>query len=209
MRPARVVGGDFYDYFRIDDDRVAMIIADVSDKGVPASLFMVISKTVIKMCIMENPDDLRAAVEKANRLLCEANKEMMFVTAYIGIYSVSEGLLTYVNAGHERPVFYSGGTYSIIDMNHDLFLAAYEDETFEVRTLHLESGDRLLLYTDGVTEAMDTSDNQLGEDGLLRALESQTDINGNEIINLVWDTVSSFQKGKEQSDDVTILLFEV
>ena len=209
MRPARVVGGDFYDYFRIDDDRVAMIIADVSDKGVPASLFMVISKTVIKMCILENPDDLGAAVEKANRLLCEANKEMMFVTAYIGIYSASEGVLTYVNAGHERPLLYSGGAYSIIDMNHDLFLAAYEDETFEVRTLHLERGDRLLLYTDGVTEAMDTSDNLLGESGLLKALESQTELHGKEIINFIWDTVSSFQKGKEQSDDVTILLFEV
>ncbi len=210
MRPARLVGGDFYDYFQVDEDRTAMIIADVSDKGVPASLFMVISKTIIKMCILENPDDLLAAVTKANRLLVESNREMMFVTAFISIYSTKDNTLTYVNAGHEDPVIYNAeeGRYSVIEDEHDLFIAADPDIEFTLRKINLKHGDRFIQYTDGVTEAMNVSDELLGLNGLMNALNSDTDKEGNDIINLIWNTVSDFQKGKEQSDDVTIVILE-
>jgi sigma-B regulation protein RsbU (phosphoserine phosphatase) len=210
MRPAKLVGGDFYDYFQVDEDRIAMVVADVSDKGVPASLFMVISKTVIKMCILENPDDLLAAVSKANRLLVETNREMMFVTAFISIYSIKDGTLTYVNAGHENPVIYrkEDGRYSVIEEEHDLFIAADTDIEFTLRKIELKHGDRFIQYTDGVTEAMNVSDELLGLDGFVKALNSDTEKSGNDIINLVWDTVSTFQEGKEQSDDVTIVILE-
>ncbi len=211
MRPARVVGGDFYDYFRIDDDRTALVVADVSDKGVPASLFMAIAKTVIKMSVMENQDDLADAVSKANRTLCETNKEMMFVTAFIGIFSETKGTLTYVNAGHERPVLYSASddSYRILNEEHDLFLAVDPDVEFTPGELLLHKGDRFIQYTDGVTEAMDVSDNEFGEEGFLRILNEDTSLRGNDLINHIWDAVSSFQRGKEQSDDVTIVLLEV
>lgn len=211
MRPARVVGGDFYDYFRIDDDRTAVVIADVSDKGVPASLFMAIAKTIIKMSVMENSGDIAEALSKANRTLCETNKEMMFVTAFVGIFSETKRTLTYVNAGHERPVLYSAldDSYHILNEEHDLFLAVDPDVEFTPGELLLHKGDRFIQYTDGVTEAMDISDNEFGEEGFFRILNEDTSLRGNDLINHIWEAVSSFQKGKEQSDDVTIVLLEV
>ncbi len=211
MKPARSVGGDFYDFFMIGEDRVAMVIADVSDKGVPASLFMVVSKTLVGNRLKDNPDDIAAALARANKQLYENNKELMFVTVFAGIYSLKDGTLSYVNAGHEDPVIYrkAENKYSFIFEEHDLFMGVDPDIDFTERKIKLDKGDKLFLYTDGITEAMDTADNLYGVEGLLDELNKDTSLGGEEVIDALWNEISKFQSGKNQSDDVTMLLFEV
>ena len=210
MKPARSVGGDFYDFFMIGEDRIAMIIADVSDKGVPASLFMVVSKTLMGNRIKDNPDDIAAAVSRANVQLFETNKELMFVTVFVCVYSMKEGTLSYVNAGHEDPIIYrkSEDKFSYIIEDHDLFMGVDPDIQFTERKIPFAPGDKLFLYTDGVTEAMNTRDVVFGGERLLTELNKNTALCGDEVIDSVWNEISEFQKNKSQSDDVTMLLFE-
>ena len=210
MKPARSVGGDFYDFFMIGEDRIAMIIADVSDKGVPASLFMVVSKTLVGNRIKDNPDDIAAAVSRANVQLFETNKELMFVTVFVCVYSMKEGTLSYVNAGHEDPIIYrkSEDKFSYIIEDHDLFMGVDPDIQFTERKIPFAPGDKLFLYTDGVTEAMNTRDVVFGGERLLTELNKNTALCGDEVIDSVWNEISEFQKNKSQSDDVTMLLFE-
>ncbi len=210
MKPARMVGGDFYDFFMIGEDRLAMIIADVSDKGVPASLFMVVSKTLVGNRLKDDPDDIAAALNRANTQLYETNKELMFVTVFAGIYSLKDRTLTYVNAGHEDPIIYrkDEDKYSYIIEDHDLFMGVDPDINFTERCIPFAQGDRLFLYTDGVTEAMNTVDELFGPDRLLETLNRNSSMRGEEVINALWNEINDFQKGKNQSDDVTMLLFE-
>ena len=211
MKPARLVGGDFYDFFMIDDNRIGMVMADVSDKGVPASFFMVVSRTIIKNVTKEDADDLEKALVRANNMLCENNKDLMFVTAFIGIYDLTTKILTYVNAGHEDPIVYikSKDEYQAIYEEHDILLGVQENAVFHKREVHMEPGDRLFLYTDGVTEAMDANDNLFGMERLIECLNKDTTLIGDEIHNELWNEIAKFQEGKNQADDVTMLIFEV
>lgn len=208
MKPARVVGGDFYDFFKIDDNRYGIVIADVSDKGVPASLLMVVSKTLLKNELMENPDDIAFAVKWTNDRLCERNAEMMFVTVFAGVMDLRDRTLRYVNAGHEDPIVYrkSKGEYEVIYEEHDVLLGIYDNSSFTERSIVLDHGDRLFIYTDGVTEAMDVSDNLYGMDRLVSCLNNSHEKDEDEIIDILWNEISDFQKGKDQADDVTMLL---
>lgn len=208
MKPARVVGGDFYDFFKIDDNRYGIVIADVSDKGVPASLLMVVSKTLLKNELMENPDDIAFAVKWTNDRLCERNAEMMFVTVFAGVMDLRDRTLRYVNAGHEDPIVYrkSKGEYEVIYEEHDVLLGIYDNSSFTERSIVLDHGDRLFIYTDGVTEAMDVSDNLYGMDRLVSCLNNSHEKAEDEIIDILWNEISDFQKGKDQADDVTMLL---
>lgn len=208
MKPARVVGGDFYDFFKIDDNRYGIVIADVSDKGVPASLLMVVSKTLLKNELMENPDDIAFAVKWTNDRLCERNAEMMFVTVFAGVMDLRDRTLRYVNAGHEDPIVYrkSKGEYEVIYEEHDVLLGIYDNSSFTERSIVLDHGDRLFIYTDGVTEAMDVSDNLYGMDRLVNCLNNSHEKDEDEIIDILWNEISDFQKGKNQADDVTMLL---
>lgn len=210
MRPARGVGGDFYDFFMIGEDKVGIVMADVSDKGLPASLFMVVSRTIIKNETSEHSDDLEYAVKKANRKLCENNNEMMFVTAFIAIYDIPTGTLKYVNAGHEDIILYEKdmNVYRAIREDHDVMLGVFEDAGFIERQISLKHGDKLFLYTDGVTEAMDVSENQFGMERLLKAINKNTVLSGDEMLENLWKEISQFQTETNQSDDVTMLLFE-
>ena len=211
IKPARIVGGDFYDYFRIDDDRVALVIADVSDKGVPASLFMVKSRIIINNSIMANPDDLVGAIENANRQLCSSNEDMMFVTVFACIYVISSRKLFYVNAGHENPVVYraAAGEYSLIKEEHDVFLGIMDDQGFVCREIELSEGDKLFLYTDGVTDVADPDENLFGEDGIVTTLNRDNALTGEEVFKAVLEDLDAFRKDIPQPDDITMLLLEV
>lgn len=209
-RSAKEMGGDFYDFFAIDDDHIGITVADVSDKGIPAALFMVISRTLIKGSALLHHNPSRV-MSDANHVLCERNDESMFVTVFFGIYTVSEKKLRYVNAGHEYPAIYraDSGDYSLIEEDHDLVLGIMENVEFNERELQLNSGDRLLLYTDGIPEAINKDGSAYGESTMLACLNRSHDLRGRELLNLIRDDIDTFASGVSQFDDMTMLLLEI
>ena len=207
MTPAKEVGGDFYDFFLIDDDHLALVIADVSGKGVPAALFMVIAKTLIKdrAQIGLSPE---IVFEKVNNLLFQSNDEGLFVTAWLGIVEISSGTLTCVNAGHNPPLLAHGGKgFDYLKTRSGFVLAGLEGSRYLPYSLKLESGDTLFLYTDGVTEATDEDNELYGEERLKDALNRNILINTEKLVSTIKEDVDSFVKGAAQFDDITMLAF--
>ena len=193
-RPAREVGGDFYDFFHVPGNRLAFLVADVSGKGIPGALFMMEAKNVLKSCLVEFAD-IAEAVAEANRRLCASNKAEMFVTAWIGVLDRA-GTFDYVNAGHNRPILRcANGAVDKVTGKGGRFLGMFEDVTYHVNRLSLAPGDVLYLYTDGITEAMNAKGEQFGEKRLRTEISS-----GNWHIK---DAVDEFVAGAEQSDDLT------
>ena len=211
MKPAREVGGDFYDYFVIDDDHIGLVIADVSGKGVPAALFMAISKTIIKNAALEYPSPA-TIMETANRGLCLNNPETMFVTVWFGIYTISTRTVTCVNAGHEYPAVYRSetGAYELIEEEHDTMLGFMPDTEFHEHTITLNPGDRLFQYTDGVPEANGADEILFGTDRMLECLNS-TDAKapGEAVFKALCSRIEEFTGGTEQYDDMTMLMLSV
>ena len=165
MTPAKEVGGDFYDFFLVDDDHLALVMADVSGKGVPAALFMVIAKTLLKKRGAGGAD-VQATLEKVNNQLCENNEAEMFVTVWLGIYEISTGKLTAANAGHEYPaVRHKNGKFELYKDRHGFVLAGMEGARYREYELELKEGDTLFVYTDGVAEATDAADTLYGRIG--------------------------------------------
>lgn len=210
MHPAKEVGGDFFDFFFIDDDHFAFLVADVSGKGVPAALFMVISKTIIKNNIQAG-GELAAAVKKSNLQLCDGNMSGMFVTAWVGLLEISTGRLVYVNAGHNPPVLMRGGEQAVFIRDiSGLVLAGMKKSVYKQFETYLYEGDKLFVYTDGVTEAMDEKSEQYGEKRLCGCLSA---INGSDTAKLVIETVGEdihrHIGNAEQSDDVTMLVLKM
>lgn len=205
MTPAKGVGGDFYDFFLTDEDHLVVLIADVSGKGVPASLFMVVAKTLLQSRI-EGSSTLAEAVSAVNERLCTVNKNGMFVTAWIGVLELSTGLLTYVNAGHNPPLFGNGKKgYEYLKERSGFVLAGMEGMAYQQKTLQLVSGDALFLYTDGVTEANDEQGSLYGESRLLALLNSHAQEKPQQLAETVWKDVQDFQGEAEQFDDITML----
>lgn len=205
MTPAKGVGGDFYDFFLTDEDHLVVLIADVSGKGVPASLFMVVAKTLLQGRI-EGSSTLAEAVSAVNERLCTVNKNGMFVTAWIGVLELSTGLLTYVNAGHNPPLFGNEKKgYEYLKERSGFVLAGMEGMAYQQKTLQLVSGDTLFLYTDGVTEANDEQGSLYGESRLLALLNSHAQENPQQLAETVWKDVQDFQGKAEQFDDITML----
>ena len=205
MQPAKEVGGDFYDFFLTDDDHLCFIIADVSGKGVPAALFMVIAKTLIKNHAQsgESPAEIFTAV---NDQLCENNKEGMFVTAWLGILELSTGKLSYVNAGHNPPLLKTkDGGYQYFKCRPGFVLAGMEGMVYKQYEGQLEAGDVLYLYTDGVTEATDLSENLYGEERLEKILNADLNLLPEQLISAVRQNISQFIGEADQSDDITML----
>ena len=205
MNPAREVGGDFYDFFLVDDDHLALVIADVSGKGVPAALFMVITKTLLKneMQVSRTPKEV---FDRVNIQLCENSEDDMFVTAWIGIYEISTGLLTYVNAGHNPPLLKkANGEFESLGMFPGFVLAGMEDVCYEQEEILLESGDVLYLYTDGVVEAMDANHALYGVDRLKAVLNRNGDLAPETLLKRVKEDVDVFVGGGEQFDDITMV----
>ena len=206
--PAKEVGGDFYDFFLIDESHLAIVIADVSGKGVPAALFMVVAKTLIKNYAQlgKSPAEVFTAV---NNQLCEGNDENMFVTAWMGILEIETGKFTYVNAGHNPPLIkHSGKDYNWLKSKPGFVLAGMEDIQYHQNAIALEPGDMVYLYTDGVTEASNVNDELFGDSRLLQIMNNKMDIGLKDLIAYVKEKVDTFAGEREQFDDITMLVME-
>lgn len=205
MDPAKEVGGDFYDFFMVDDDHLVFLIADVSGKGVPAALFMVIAKTLIKNQVLKG-EELFKVFETVNNQLCENNKEGMFVTAWMGMLEVSSGKLTYVNAGHNPPAIKSGdGVFHYLKCAPGFVLAGLEGIPYQQENIQLQRGDSIYLYTDGVTDTINIKEEMYGEDNLEKVLNAYKEEAPETILNVIKTELEEFAGGAEQFDDVTML----
>lgn len=207
LKPAREIGGDFYDFFFIDDQRICLCIGDVSGKGVPSALFMAVAKTLIKS---RAADDLSTAsiVTHVNDELSADNKECMFVTLFIGIVDIRTGEVVATNAGHNPPyVCRSNGTLQRLDARHGPIVGAMEGVVYGEARMHLNPADMVFLYTDGVTEAMDGKDNLFSEERLVSLLKDAHLDTAENVVNATLSAVRTFETGAEQTDDVTVLAF--
>ncbi len=207
MDPAKEVGGDFYDFFMVDDDHLAIVIADVSSKGVPAALFMVIAKTLIKNHAM-NRESLSDVFYKVNNQLCEGNEEGMFVTAWLGMLTVSTGSFEYVNAGHNPQLLMNNEEYEWIHAKPGFVLAGMEGIPYVSDTIQLKHGSRIFLYTDGVTEAQNMDHQLFGEDRLMDSLGRNGRLELPKMLAAVRSDIDAFVGEAEQFDDITMLVFE-
>ena len=208
MQPAKEVGGDFYDYYFIDHDHLALTIADVSGKGVPAALFMVISMTLLHnhAALGGSPKEILTYV---NHQLCQNNKSMMFCTVWLGILDLKTGRLTASNAGHEYPAIRrNGGQYELMMNQHDPAIGIRDGLRYHEYDLTLSPGDMLFQYTDGVTEATDTSLELFGEERMLDALNQSPDSDPETVIRRMHDAIDVFVKEATQFDDITMLCFK-
>ena len=206
MHAAKEVGGDFYDFYMLDGDRLMITIADVSGKGVPAALFMVISKTVLKNFALATTNDLAAALEQANYRLCQNNDEMMFVTVFVGVIDLRTGRMIYVNAGHNPPLVRRDGRFEFLTVEDGCALGIGENEEYRHEELMLSAGDVIFLYTDGVTEAMNADGDQYSEGRLLDRLNALDEhLTAESIIEAVARDIKNHVDGAEQSDDITML----
>lgn len=209
MVPAKGVGGDFYDFFLLDEERLAFVIADVSGKGVPAALFMVASRMLIRsrlMALGTKEGGLSAAVEEVNQSLCDNNKDEMFVTAWIGVLNTISGEVDFINAGHCRPLVQRKGGTCEYDLTFGgMMLAGMEDTVYRQGQLKLNRGDTLLLYTDGVTEANDSQQNMYGEERLKETVEKAGNMSPEELLAMLWKVVDDFRGDEPQFDDITML----
>lgn len=205
MTPAKEVGGDFYDFFLVDEDHLAMVIADVSGKGVPAALFMVIAKTLLKNAVQMGSSP-RQALEKVNNQLCENNEAEMFVTVWLGVYEISTGHLTAANAGHEYPAIRrAGGRFELFKEPHGFVLAGMENARYREYELEIGVGDTLFLYTDGVTEATDGANTLYGTDRMLAALNRNCQLDPERLLHEVKADLDGFVGAAPQFDDITML----
>ena len=206
MTPAKDVGGDFYDFFMPDDDHLVMVIADVSGKGIPAALFMMVSRMAIRnaAAIEKKPSRI---LETANNQIDENNPENMFVTVWLGIVEISTGKLTYANAGHSRTLLFNNGVWDYVDTKAGLPLAAFAPIHYRDYELTLDRGSFLFQYTDGVTEAENANADQYGKDRLMEAVQGTNISSPEELLRDVRQSVDKFVDGAPQFDDLTMLGF--
>ena len=205
MTPAKDVGGDFYDLFRIDDDRIGFVIADVSGKGIPAAIFMAVSRTLIRATGIRggSPSD---CITYSNKLLAAESVDCMFVTVFYGILDVKTGEITYCNAGHNPPyILKPSGEVTALPMSVDPMIGAIEGINYQEGRLLLEKDDTLVMFTDGVTEAMNTSNEEFGEQRLEDTLAKVPLHSSQQVIGTIKADVAAFTGEAEQSDDITVM----
>ncbi len=205
MDPAKEVGGDFYDFFMVDSDHLGLVVADVSGKGVPAALFMVIAKTLIKNRALTGgtPSEI---LSYANEQLCEGNEAELFVTVWLAILNIRTGKGIAANAGHEHPALRrADGSFELVVYKHSPAVATMEGMRFREHEFELHPGDTLMCYTDGVTEATNKNDELFGNDRLLAALNKDPDANVEDIIKNVKNDIDAFVGDAPQFDDITML----
>ena len=207
MTPAKEVGGDFYDFFLVDDDHIGLVMADVSGKGVPAALFMMVSKILIRNRV-QNGEGPGEALRNVNNQLMEGNEVEFFVTVWLAVVEISTGRGVVVNAGHEHPVLRrSDGKFELIKYRHSLAVAAMEDVRFKEREFQLYPGDTVFVYTDGVAEASNSKNELYGTDRMLSILNQNLDADPEEVLRGVMRGINDFVDGAEQFDDITMLCF--
>ena len=208
MTPAKEVGGDFYDFFMIDENRLGIVMADVSGKGVPAALFMMHSKILLKSYTMVKQTP-KAALEEVNRQICENNPEEMFVTVWLGVLDLRTGMFTAANAGHEKPaVKQADGHFELLKDKHGIMVGYMDGIRFKEYELQLTKGAKLFLYTDGVAEATDSNEKLFGTDRMIEALRTAEDKSPKEILAAVDAAVDKFVGEAPQFDDLTMLCIE-
>ena len=207
MDPAKEVGGDFYDFFMIDEDHMGFVIADVSGKGVPAALLMMVSRVLIKSGLQngKSPAETLASV---NNQLCESNDEEFFVTVWLAVLELSTGNGIAANAGHEHPVLRrAGGKYELQVYRHSLAVGVMKDVPFRQHGFHLNPGDSFFVYTDGVPEATDRKSELYGTGRMLEALNRDADAEPDQVLANLTADINRFVDGAEQFDDITMLGF--
>ena len=208
MDPAKEIGGDFYDFFLIDDDHLCMVVADVSGKGIPAALFMMVSKIILQSCAMLG-NSASEILTRTNEAVCSNNPEQMFVTVWLGILEISTGKLTAANAGHEHPVLKRvDGGFDLIKDKHGLVIGAMDGVQYKDYELMLYPGDKLFVYTDGVPEATDVENKLFGTERMLTALNEDPDAAPDQILMNIRRAVDKFVQDAEQFDDLTMLCME-
>ena len=207
MNPAREVGGDFYDYFLIDEDHLCMVIADVSGKGIPASLFMMMSKVILQSSAMSGKSAAQI-LTTANESLCANNQVEMFVTIWIGILEISTGKVQACNAGHEFPAVSHNGRFELMKDPHGFVVGGLEFVKYREYEFMMAPGDRLFVYTDGVPEATNSELKMFGTDRMIEALNMNPEGTPKEILEGMRNAVNDFVKDAEQFDDVTMLCME-
>jgi sigma-B regulation protein RsbU (phosphoserine phosphatase) len=208
MVAAREVGGDFYDFFMIDNDRLGFVIGDVSGKGVSAAIFMAVSRTLIRATGLKgmSPDECLFYV---NNLLCNESVSCMFVTVFYGILNMKTGQLDYTNAGHNRPyVLDNSGQCHELEPTGDIILGYSDDQQFTVKSIQLKPQEAILLFTDGVTEALDTNNEEYGNVRLENLLNSIHHLPTDKVVISIVEDVNIFSHGVAQSDDITLLFLK-
>ena len=208
MEPAKEIGGDFYDFFLIDDDHLCLVIADVSGKGVPAALFMMASKIILadNAIMGKSPSEI---LYDANNAICKNNKLEMFVTVWVGILEISTGKLSAANAGHEYPALKRGdGGFSVFKDRHGFVLGGMEGMKYKEYEIQLSPGDKLFVYTDGVPEANDPDGNMFEVKRMIDALNEDPDASPAQILGAVRGQINIFVREAEQFDDLTMLCLE-
>ena len=204
MTPAKEVGGDFYDFFMVDGHHAAMLIADVSGKGVPAAMFMMAARYMLKTEAMKGQSPAET-LRRVNDMICSDNQDDMFVTVWLGILDLETGIVTAANAGHEYPAVYHGGRYTLVQDRHGLMLGWVDGRTYEEYTIALEPGDQIFVYTDGVTEANNHATELFGMERMIQALNARAYASPQEVLEGMSQAVSAFAGGEEQFDDQTMM----
>ena len=205
MTPAKEIGGDFYDFFRLDDNRIGLVIADVSGKGVPAALFMAVSNTLLRSISMTK-DNSQDCIDELNRLLCRVNVNSMFVTVFYGILNHRTGELDYTNGGHNPAYILRGknGELERLGRFPNLVVGGFEDFSYKSESAQLNPGDSLFLYTDGITEAFDAKEQPFGDERLEDSLVELYHDDAKTIIEGVYADLGDFIGDTTQSDDITM-----
>ncbi len=208
MDPAKEVGGDFYDFFMVDKTHVALVMADVSGKGVPASLFMVVAKTLIKNYALMGGSPAEV-LDKVNTQLMDGNEEGMFVTVWMAVIDINTGKGLAANAGHEHPVIrHKDGSFELVKYRHSLAVAMMPGVPFEEHEIEIKPGDRVFVYTDGLPEARNSDKEFFGTDRMLDVLNKDPYAKGQALLTAMINEMSSFVGDAEQFDDVTMLIFD-
>ncbi|NLE04958.1 MAG: PP2C family protein-serine/threonine phosphatase, partial [Crenarchaeota archaeon] len=207
--PAREVGGDFYDFIPIRENVWGLAIADVSGKGVPAALFMALSRTLIRASATGN-QNISQAIERANDLICADAKTGMFVTLFYAILDAKKRNLKYVNAGHNPPLLFKKNSGDIILLKaQGIALGVIDGVKLQELEIQVESGDIITLFTDGVIEAIDKKEEQFGQHRLLKIIEENHNLQAKEIIKKIEEAVTDFSGGQPQFDDITLMILKV
>ncbi len=205
MNAAKMVGGDFYDFFSIDEDNLGFLVADVSDKGIPAAIYMAVSHTIMRATALKGLSPAEC-MSYTNNLLGKGNVESMFVTAFYGMLDLKSGILTYTNAGHNPPYALKGsGELITIEPTEDLVVGVIDGITYHEKEIELEKGDQLFLFTDGVTEAVNNKGDLYTELRLESALKNAQNLSVGELVNRISKDLSQFTDGAAQSDDITMM----
>lgn len=205
MHAAKDVGGDFYDFFRIDDEHMGFVMADVSGKGIPAAIFMAVSRTVLRTIALQGMSPAEC-ITHANNLIAAESYENMFFTVFYGIYNLTNGEVRYCNAGHLAPcVLKANGEVTYLPQTTQLIVGVIDDVTFTESTFKMEVGDMLFTFTDGVTEAMDVRHELYGSGRLTATMKGLASSTCQQTIDAVRYDVAAFTQGAEQSDDITML----